>query len=189
MVQDTFGCVPVDVLDDSGPPFADQYMPACMQLEWRNIWGFDGSFPADCTQCQQSDGGGMVHYANYLMQKHPKMKIALVSSTQDEVIRLFFSPGLDNCVNYNTATAGGIVLLQSNALDYMPAATFTSGLTDLRSTYQSTGRFATYFLGNSNATYHQHTWRARFYDPSAGTETIAAFVTNFLNGTVETIGP
>jgi hypothetical protein len=71
----------------------------------------------------------------------------------------------------------------------MVAADYAAGLSSLRSTFTSTGRFATYYLGSANITFHQHIWRQRFYDTTAGTETIAAFTSNFLAGMVEQIGP
>jgi hypothetical protein len=71
----------------------------------------------------------------------------------------------------------------------MQAAPYEAGLLDLRARYAGTGRFATYFLGGANATFHQHIWRTRFTDASAGTESIAAFVTHFLDGQLEHVGP
>ena len=44
-------------------------------------------------------------------------------------------------------------------------------------------------LGGANITYHQHLFRSRFYDTSAGTETIAQFVNDFLGGKMSQIGP
>jgi hypothetical protein len=45
-----------------------------------------------------------------------------------------------------------------------------------------------------NVQWHQHIFRSRFYDngganPQSSVETIATFVTNFLGGNVERIGP
>jgi hypothetical protein len=190
MLQDAFGCVRVDALLDSGVPFTDAYMPVCMQQRWRNAWGLDAALPPDCSECRQADGGGFIKYADFLIRKHPNATIAAVSSMQDEVIRLFFSAGVKNCVNYDTADPVAITVGQ--VLDptiFFSAADYTAGLNELRTRYQSTGRFATYFLGGPNITFHQHIWRARFFDPAAGTKTIAAFTTNFLNGTMEQVGP
>jgi hypothetical protein len=189
MVQDAFGCVKVDVLDDSGPPFSDQYLPVCMQKKWREIWGLDAALPPDCSECQQADGGGLVHLSDFLIRKHPNATIALVSSMQDEVIRLFYSSGLADCKNFETADPVSITIGQLDPTVYMVGSNYENGLNDLRTTYKSTGKFASYYLGGANLTFHQHTWRARFYDPSAGTETIAAFTQNFLNGQMDTIGP
>jgi hypothetical protein len=53
----------------------------------------------------------------------------------------------------------------------------------------STGKFATYYLGGANITFHQHIWRQRFFDAAAGSESIAAWTTNLLAGKIEQIGP
>jgi hypothetical protein len=189
MVQDAFGSVLVTAVDDSGPPFDDKYMPPCMQKKWRDSWGFDGAFPPDCTECKQSDGAGLVHLADFLMKKHPNGTIALISSVQDEVIRLFYSVGLQSCLNYDTANPVSIVVLQIDPMTYFPAQQYTDGLTDLRTKYVGTNRFATYYMGGANITYHQHLFRSRFYDAAAGTTTIAQFVSDFLGGKMTQIGP
>ncbi|HEY2734147.1 MAG TPA: hypothetical protein VGI70_09185, partial [Polyangiales bacterium] len=176
---------------DSGPSFSDndKYMPVCLQKNWRMIWGLNAAFPPDCTECMQADGGGLNKYATFLMRKHPNATVGVVSSMQDEVIRLFYSSGLKDCSTFTTADPTGITLGQADATVYMPGADYTAGLTDLRTKFVSTGKFATYYLGGANQTFHQHIWRARFYDSSAGTETIAAWATKFLAGTMEQIGP
>lgn len=189
MVQDSFGDVRVDVLDDSGPPFSDQFMPACMQQRWRDLWGYNDSLPPDCEECFQADGGGLVHLADFLMRKHPKATIAIVSSMQDEIIRLFFSAGLNNCANFATADPVALTLGQAMPGTFMDGPSYTGGLTELRTLYGNTGRLATYYMAAANMTLHQHTWRQRFYEPASGNMTIAAFVTDFLNGTMAQVGP
>jgi hypothetical protein len=196
MVQDAFGNIPVLPVDDSGPPFSDTYMSTCMQKNWREAWGYNGSLPPDCAECRQADGGGLAHLADFLLKKHPKARIALISTVQDEVIRLFYSPGLSNCANYNTADPIGIFALQADPNSYMAGQSYTDGLTELRTKYQTTGKFASYYMGGAapNNTYHQHVFRSRFYDkgganPSPSVESIADFVGHFINGQVETIGP
>ena len=189
MVQDAFGDIPVTVLDDSGPPFDDQYMPVCMQKRWRDAWGLNDAMPPDCEECFQADGGGMLHLTDFLERKHPNAKIGLISSMQDEVIRLFYSVGLQDCANYDTADPVAVVLLQIDPNSYFPAQQYTDGLNALRSTYMPTGRMASYFMGGVNITYHQHLFRDRFYDSTAGSETIAQFATNLINGQVDTVGP
>jgi len=190
MLQDAFGSVRVDALLDSGVPFSDQYMPVCMQKRWRELWGFDASLPPDCTECRQADGGGFIHLADFLMKKHPNGTIAAVSSTQDEVIRLFFSSGQKDCATFETADP--VLITTGQVMDptvYFSAADYTAGLNDLRAQYVSSGRLASYMLGGANSTLHQHVWRARFVDSTAGSITIAQFVSDFLNGTMQQIGP
>ncbi len=196
MVMDAFGDnggIRVDIMDDSGPPFEDNEMPICMQQKWRAQWGLQ--FPPDCTECQQADGGGMVHLSDFLLRKHPRGNIGIISSMNDEVIRLFYSVGLNSCQNYDIADPVCITLGQiipcNPAQAYYPADEYATGLTNLRSSYVSTGRLSTYFLGGANISKHQHEFRARFYDTTVQTsgETIAQFSQDFLNGTLEQVGP
>jgi hypothetical protein len=191
MVQDAFGSVLVTVLNDSAPSFADsdKSMPVCLQKSWREIWGLNAAMPSDCTECLQADGGGLNKLATFLFRKHPNATIGVVSSMQDEVIRLFYSSGLKNCSSFATADPVSITLGQSDATVYMPGADYTAGLTGLRMSGMSTGKVATYFLGGTNISFHQHVWRQRFYDASAGSETIAAWTTNLLAGKLEQVGP
>jgi hypothetical protein len=196
MVQDAFGDVRVDLVDDSGPLFDDQYMPPCVQKRWRDQWGFAGSLPPDCTECASTDGGRLSKLSDFLLRKYKQSNVALVSTMQDEVIRLLFSAGLANCQNYDTANPVSIVLFQADPTVYFAPQPYTDGLTVLRSSYSATGRFATYYMGGAapNVQWHQHIFRSRFYDngganPQSSVETIATFVTNFLGGNVERIGP
>jgi hypothetical protein len=99
LVQDSFAPVPVYVLDDSGPPLSTQYLPACLQKIWRETWALDDALPADCTECRQPDGSGLMNIVDYWQRKYVLARVALVESAHDEVIRLFFSAGNDNCAN------------------------------------------------------------------------------------------
>jgi Pectinacetylesterase len=189
MVQDSFGEIPVDAISDSGPPFDDAYMPVCMQKRWRESWGFEGSLPPDCETCRQPDGGGLLKLADYLLEKHPDARIGFISTMQDEVIRLFFSVGLNDCAMYDTADPVAITVgqLVDPAL-LTPAEVYTAGLNDLRTRYGDTKRLATFYMLGDTPNFHQHLFRPSFYDPTNGSS-IAAFVAGFIEGKVETVGP
>ena len=58
-----------------------------------------------------------------------------------------------------------------------------------RAKYAGQGRMASYFMAGANETLHQHTWRPRFFQVSAGSESMAAFVGGFLDGRMEDVGP
>ena len=191
MVQDSFGNdARVDALLDSGAPFSDKYMPACMQKRWRESWGFSESLPSDCTECRQADGGGFIKMADFLIKKHPNSTLAAVSAIHDEVIRLFFSVGQKNCASFDTVDP--VMITMGQILDptiLFAPADYEAGMLELRGLYKGTGRFATYFMSGTNGTVHQHIFRARFTDPTAGSETIAKFTKNWLDGTFDQIGP
>jgi hypothetical protein len=187
MVQDSFGKVPVTVLDDSGPPFRTEYLPACIQQEWRSLWGFDAALPSDCADCFNSDGSGLTNIVVYWHHKYKNARVGLVSTVQDEVMRLFFASGDNNCAS-NNATALSI--------SPYPAAQYTQGLQDLVTTYQCTGALATYYIGGMNSnfpnpTYHQHIFRSEFYtvDTDTGSTTMAQWTANLLAGNLQIVGP
>jgi hypothetical protein len=188
MISDAFG-VQTDAILDSGAPFEDEFWPVCLQKTWRELFGLDGALPSDCNGCFHEDGGGLLELSDFLLVKHPTARIAVISSIHDEVIRLFFTPGLDDCATITTADPIGITLGQIGGSPLFPAATYEAGLRGLRAKYQGQGRMASYFLSQANETLHQHTWRPRFFDPSSGSETLAEFVTNFLDGRIEQVGP
>jgi hypothetical protein len=107
---------------------------------------------------------------------------------QDEVMRLFFGSANNNCASNNASAlsvSGGYT-----------GAQYTQGLQDLVTTYQCTGALATYYIGgmNSNfpyASYHQHIFRSEFYtvDTNTGSQTMAQWAADLLNGKVDLVGP
>jgi len=189
MVKDAFGDTPVDLILDSGLPFTDKYMFTCMQKTWRELWGLDASLPPDCTDCFASDGGGLLHLADFEMKKHPSVRLAAVSSSQDEVIRLFFSMGLKDCASIAAADPIGIFVGQADPTVFYPAADYTAALEEVKGMYASTNRLATYLIAGPNITFHEHTFRSRFYDSLSGGKTIASFVSEFLGGTIQQVVP
>jgi hypothetical protein len=193
MVQDSFGSnVPVLVLDDSGPPFSAQYLPACLQKNWRAIWGFDAALPSDCSECFQPDGSGLTNVVYYWLRKYKHVSFGMVSTMQDEVIRLFFSQGNSGCSSDNATWDGLVQLLGAG----YAGTQYTDGLNDLRSTFQCTGHFGGYLIGGQNAsypnpTYHQHIFRDEFYKAitNDGGITMAQWASDFLQGQLEFVGP
>jgi Pectinacetylesterase len=188
MVQDSFGTIPVTVLDDSGPPFTTADLPACIQKQWRDLWGFDAALPSDCAECTNPDGSGLTDIVKYWHHKYPHARVGLVSTVQDEVMRLFFGSSNNNCATNNAtalAVSGGLT-----------GAQYTMGLQDLLTTYQCTGALATYYIGGMNSnfpypSYHQHIFRSEFYtvDTNSGSQTMAQWTADLLNGTLDIDGP
>ena len=87
----------VTLLDDSGPPLSDQYMPVCLQETWRELYNFEDTLPADCADCFDEGGGGISNLAIWLGEKWTDQRLALFSAEQDGVIRTFFGYGLQDC--------------------------------------------------------------------------------------------
>jgi hypothetical protein len=121
--------VPITLLDDSGPPMSDQYIPACLQEHWRGLWGLDQTLPPACAGCFDA-GGWVVDLALYLRAKHDGQWFGLLTSEQDGTIRTFLSGGLNAC-------NGGIY----------PGQAYEDGLYELRDVILGGDpTFASYFL-------------------------------------------
>jgi hypothetical protein len=163
--QDGFGDIPVYVLDDSGPAFADAYMAPCMQQAWRDLWGFDDIIPPDCgDRCFQEDGGGLVNLLRYAAEKYPNLRGGLISTLEDEIIRLFYGNGNNDCT--------------PNLLEAYPADTYTAALRNLRDEWLPPG-VGTYYMSGA---LHQHVFRDRFYGHEVDGMSQADFLAAILDG-------
>ncbi len=200
LVQDSFGSVPVTVVDDSGPAFLDpMYLATCLQKELRELWGWDGSLPSDCQECRQPDGGGLMNVVQYWLRKYPRARIGLISSIHDQIFRLFYSAGTNDCASSDPNILSGLGLQGGDPPDY-PGPLFAQALDSLRTTYSCTGSFGSYYIGGSDPdastsngsidTLHMHTFRDRFYAPLAGGVTLAKWTSDFVSGAPLTdVGP
>ncbi|MGA7118951.1 MAG: pectin acetylesterase-family hydrolase [Polyangiaceae bacterium] len=200
LVQDSFGSVPVTVVDDSGPAFLDpMYLATCLQKELRDLWGWDASLPSDCQDCRQPDGGGLMNIVQYWLRKYPGARIGLISSIHDQIFRLFYSAGTNDCASNDPNILSGLGLQGGDPPDY-PGPLFAQALDSLRTTYSSTGSFGSYYIGASDPdastsngsidTLHMHTFRDRFYAPLAGGVTLAKWTSDFVSGAALTdVGP
>jgi hypothetical protein len=188
MVQDAFGHVPVTVLDDSGPPFSLMYLPACLQQQWRTLWGFSTSLPSDCAECTAPDGSGLTNIVHYWRQKYANARVGLVSSMDDQVMELFFAQGINNCATNdpNLLVIGDVLSGVTTGATVYPDSMFEAGLTDLRDTFACTGALATYYIAGSN---HQHIFRSEFFQTLAGNQTLAAWTTDLISGNLTQVGP
>jgi len=160
------------VVSDSAVPFADQYLAACTQKTWRDLWGLDASLPADCPDCFPNDGGNMAPaLAAYFKRKFPdntQVLGGLISASDDEVIKLFYESSLPACTP--KSLQGG---------NYLKA------LQDFRDNVAGRERFGTYYM---TSTLHMHLWRPRFYEDNGTGTTIADWLTRILNNEAAHVG-
>lgn len=82
--QEAFGDVPVDLIDDSGPPMNQSTIP--LFPIWKAAWNMDGAFPPDCAECRVN----LRNAATYYSKKYPNSRFALLSYDNDAVISAFF---------------------------------------------------------------------------------------------------
>lgn len=129
------------LIDDSGPGMSSDYVPKCLQHNWRTLWNFDHTFLEECgADCPDHDDYS-IDWSFHLATKYPSSRGALISSSADPVITIFFGFGANNCT--------------STGLTPMPGDQFQAGLLDFRTKIQEkTKNFGTFYINNSNT----HTW-------------------------------
>lgn len=141
-VAQAFCPKPVSLIDDSGPVMSDTYIAPCLQKRWADLWSVPKNLPADCTDCIQPDGGGIINYLTYLGKKYPSANLGLISSDQDNTIRYFYGFGQNNCSGIDGF--GGA----------MPGNVFQAGLKELRDVYMnSQPSWGSYFVASTSHTY------------------------------------
>jgi hypothetical protein len=174
----------VFAVTDSGIPFRDSYLEPCLQQQWRNLWGLDAALPAACKGCFQKDGGGLAEgLGHYIFrEKYPgRMLGGGVSSEQDEVMKLFFSLGLNEC------TTSGLIEAAPAAfgLGSYPRERYPAGLKDFITNVAGESSIGSYLMTGS---LHQHLFRARFYQESGTDGTLAAWLSDILDSKAVHLG-
>lgn len=120
-VQNAFGAsVEVVLVDDSGPPMADEFLAPCLQDHWVNTWGMDMGPLGSCPDCIGMDGAFVESYLDHIKTTFPNNRFGLISSNADETIRGFFGFGINDCANINGFPGS------------YPGARFQMGLEDFR---------------------------------------------------------
>jgi hypothetical protein len=200
MVQDAFGSIPVTLVDDSFPPFAGtQDITPCLQGIVRPLWGLDQSVPSDCAECSDPNGG-IANIVRYWIHKYPNIRLGLVSTVHDQIIRLFLAAGQNSCSDTDPnllSTLG----LQGGDVPSFDGGQYENGLDTLRSTYLCTNVISSYLIGAADPdasttngsidTLHEHIFRPRFYLPLAGPgqPTLAEWMGNIVAGKIQQAGP
>jgi hypothetical protein len=170
-VQDAFGATPVTLIADSGIPFSDAFMAACLQRTWRDLWNFDPLLPPECAECRNADGGGFLNLVFFSAQKYPNARLGIISATEDDVMRFFFAFGENEC---------------AGAASY-PSGKYTQALQDLRQLAAPySGQFGSYYVPGIE---HMYLSFDDFYEPLSGGVTIASWVSDLIAGTARNVGP
>jgi hypothetical protein len=161
------------VISDSAMPFDDQYLAKCTQKTWRELWGLNPSFPTDCADCFNEDGGGIAtSMGKYLNEKYPNTSEVLggiISSQDDEIISLFFGSEVPNCT--------------PTLYDF---GVYNAAINDFRDNIAGRARFGSYFMAGG---LHMHLWRSRFYETNGTSMTIAAWLEQILNNQAVHVEP
>lgn len=141
-VAQAFCPSPVILVDDSGPPMSDDYISPCLQTRWKGLWNLKNTLPADCPGCIGPDGGGIVHYVDYIGNKYPNARLGLISSIHDGVITTFFGYGKNDCKDID----GVATPVDGNV--------YAAGLDDLRKNHMTgAAQWGTYYIDSTQHTY------------------------------------
>ncbi|NUP06715.1 MAG: hypothetical protein HOW73_11735 [Polyangiaceae bacterium] len=125
--------VNVTLIDDSGPPMAEEFVPQCLQQHFVDTWGIENTLPEDCAECGVN-GIFLEPFINYVFDKYPDRSLGLVSSEGDATIRQFWGFGENDCASINGAPAA------------YPEDKYLAGLEDLRDRIGADGRFKMFLV-------------------------------------------
>jgi hypothetical protein len=159
-VQDAFGSVPVTLIMDSGVPFSDAYMTPELQKQWRTTWNLAPLMPPDCTDCNRADGGGFLNLVFYSAKKYPGVKLGVISSVEDDVMKFFFA------INQTGIYPKGLADLRQQGLAYR-------------------SQFSSYFIPGIKHMYSQF---GDFYEPLSNDVTLVSWVNDVLAGNMHDVG-
>lgn len=95
--QDAFGDIPVYVLDDSGPAFGAEYFSTCLAQHMGDLWGWQDSIHPACVDCDVAAGNVVQPMMEAAVDRENAQRFALLSHTEDSIIKLFFGFGLNDC--------------------------------------------------------------------------------------------
>jgi hypothetical protein len=142
LVQSAFPNVKVKLLDDSGPPLSSKVIPTCLQSKWRELWGLDDTYLADCGEACSGREDFVQALTLAMANTFSDRPGGLIESTRDGIITAFFGAGLDNC--------SGAALSQA-----VPGDVFAADLADFRKKISKYPQFGTWTPEGT-----QHTWIA-----------------------------
>lgn len=138
--------VRVDVLNDSGPPLGPEYLTPCLQKHLAEVWNWTGTIPEGCTECDLESGNVTEPLLRFATPYTEHLRHGLISSTEDSVIKLFYSYGLNDCAN-----------LESALPPTFPEGKYAEGLLDLTQRIFAEHPGARAFLVEST----NHVWSMR----------------------------
>jgi hypothetical protein len=170
------------VLDDAGPFFDDQFLEVCIQKRYRDLYGLDESFPMDCSGCRTANGGGLVKGTlGYLADKYPSRVLGgFVDSDQDEIMKFFFSEGLQDCAFIENPIVG---------LGSYPADRYPAALKNMLTELVDPSRMSTYvWSGDLHQNLFQTATDDRFYNTNGLDKTVAEWFAGLISGKWERIG-
>jgi len=169
-VHSAFSGAAVHLLNDSGPFLEeDSVLAPCLQQVWRDE--FNLSIPTACSNCVTMSGDGLEAFYNYFATTYPNSEFGLVCYKEDGVLRNFLGYSQDECS------------LLDGGFPQLPNGLFTDALTELRdNVLEPAGNWSTFYLDGAD---HVLLGNNKLYNEQAGGKTIAAWLGDLLDGTVQ----
>lgn len=169
--------VKFSTIADSCPPMDAQYVPACLQKQWRELWDFDSTFLADCGEDCPDPNNFMIDIVAHLLTSYDDREITagVLTSTEDPLIRFFYGFGNNDCNPDNPA------------LPQMPAEKYKEGVMDMRNRLGEYTRFGTFFFDGAD-----HVWinsDDKFYNLSVDGVRLVDWARDIIDGNVSHVGP
>jgi Pectinacetylesterase len=170
-------------ISDSGLPFRDPYMAACLQKRWRQYWGLNDAFPADCTACKGTDGGLTEAAFNYYFKNKYQGKFlgGYVTKVNDQIIRAFFAPGLNSSAGQpDNCTLDPFLNTVVSAIGFnsYSGEKYREALADLTDKVVDPSQLGYYAMPGEE---HMHLWRPRYFEKNGNTQSIAEWVADIIN--------
>jgi hypothetical protein len=170
-VARAFAPVPVIELDDSGPPMGAPYVAACLASHWIQMWNLDKTVLADCGADCSDPAQLLIGFQKHLAKTYADRSFALIDSTGDWVISTFFGFGSNDC----------------SAFGVLSQATFSAGLSDVRTQMADCANFGSFvFTGAEHTSLLDG---ANFPARAAGTTLLPDYISGLLAGQVSNVGP
>ena len=151
------------------------YLEPWLQKNVRELYGL--ALPKDCAGCFEASGGGLASgLGEYIFRDKYAGRFlgGGISTKQDEIIKLFFSLGLDDCSREGSTEAVGAFL----GLSSYPEDRYPKGLADFIENVGSREQMGSYIM---EGTLHQHLFRPRFYELNGLGTSLADWVASILD--------
>jgi hypothetical protein len=140
--QDAFGSTPVYALDDSGPPMGPDFLSACQQKRYGELWGWNGAVHPVCKDCDVSAGNVVRPLVSAVLKTYTSTRLGLLSYDEDGTIKSFFAYGINNCADWD-----------SNPAPVYPTGKYPMGLADIRQAWAPYPHAAVYVVTGVNHTF------------------------------------
>ncbi|HEX7479282.1 MAG TPA: pectin acetylesterase-family hydrolase [Polyangiales bacterium] len=131
---------PIYVLADSGAPMEAPYVAECAQSQLADLWGKEGAL-ADCGSDCSNPKTYFLDFVKHLTKTYPTAPFGVVSSTQDQIMGLFFGYGNPGMCKDSISPTG-----------LLSGAMYTEGLKDVEMKLAGVPNFGAFLFAGTQHT-------------------------------------